>query len=279
LHAHWNDDFHHALHAALTGEFAGYYCDYGTLAHVCKALQKAYVYDGCYSIFRKRRQGRQPSSLAGSRFLAYLQNHDQIGNRALGERSGRLMRAGRLKVAAALILASPFLPMFFQGEEWGASTPFLYFCDHRDPVLAAMVREGRRREFPAPAGKPGEMPDPEAPETFARCKLIWEEMAQSPHAELLDWHKRLIRLRKSTPSLGDGRMEDVNARCDERERWLIMERGPWSVACNLGQAPARVQLRRGVHELVLASESGILLTPPTVTLPPDSVAILKMADG
>ena len=129
------------------------------------------------------------------------------------------------------------------------------------------------------AGKPGEMPDPQAPETFTRCKLSWEEMSQPPHAELLDWHKRLIRLRKSTPSLGDGRMEDVNARCDERERWLLMERGPWSIACNLGPAPARVQLRKGVHELVVASETGILLTPPTVTLPPDSVAILKMADA
>jgi maltooligosyltrehalose trehalohydrolase len=275
LHAHWNDDFHHALHAALTGETAGYYCDFGTLADLRKALQKAYVYDGRYSPFRKRRQGRAPLGLDGSRFVAYLQNHDQIGNRALGERSGHLMSAGRLKVAAALVLTSPFLPMFFQGEEWGASTPFLYFSDHRDPMLAAMVREGRRREFPAFGGKAEEMPDPQAPKSFVLCKLAWEELSQPRHADLLDWHKQLIRLRRSNPSLCDGRMEDVSARFDERERWLILERGPWSVACNLGLAPVAAQLREGLHELVTASEAGVILTPPTVLLPPDSVAILK----
>jgi maltooligosyltrehalose trehalohydrolase len=279
LHAHWNDDFHHALHSALTGETAGYYCDFGTLADLCKALQKAYIYDGRYSPFRKRRQGRPPLGLDGSRFLAYLQNHDQVGNRALGERSGQLMSAGKLKVAAALVLTSPYLPMFFQGEEWGASTPFLYFSDHRDPVLGSMVREGRRREFPGFAGKPDEIPDPQAPETFRRSKLAWEELGQPRHAELLEWHKRLIRLRRSNPTLCDGRMEDVSALCDERERWLLVERGPWSIACNLSQAPTTVRLRKGTHELAAASETGVLLNPPTVTLPPDSVAILKLAGG
>jgi maltooligosyltrehalose trehalohydrolase len=277
LHAHWNDDFHHALHAALTGETAGYYCDFGSLTDLCKALQKAYVYDGRYSPFRKRRQGRAPEGLDGSRFLAYLQNHDQIGNRAFGERSSQLMSASRLKVAAALILTSPFLPMFFQGEEWGAATPFLYFSDHRDAMLAARVREGRRRECPALDAKVEEIPDPQAAATFVRSKLAWDELRQPRHAELLDWHKRLIRLRRSNPSLCDGRMEGVTARCDEKERWLVVERGPWSVACNLGLAPVTAQLREGVHELSAASEAGILLTPPTVTLPPDSVAILKLA--
>jgi maltooligosyltrehalose trehalohydrolase len=275
LHAHWNDDFHHALHAALTGETSGYYCDFGSLADLCKALEKAYVYDGRYSPYRKRRQGRAPEGLDGFRFLAYLQNHDQIGNRAFGERSGQLMSAGRLKVAAALVLTSPFLPMLFQGEEWGATTPFLYFSDHRDPMLAAMVREGRRREFPAVEGKPEEIPDPQAPETFVRSKLVWEELARPLHAEIFDWHKRLIRLRRSNPSLCDGRMEGVSARCDERERWLTIDRGPWSIVCNLGQAPVTMRLREGAHMLVAASETGIILTPPTITLPPDSVAILK----
>jgi maltooligosyltrehalose trehalohydrolase len=275
LHAHWNDDFHHALHVALTGETAGYYSDFGTLADLCKALQKAYVYDGCYSPFRKRRQGRAPAGLDGSRFVGYLQNHDQIGNRALGERSGQLMSAGRLKVGAALVLTSPFLPMLFQGEEWRATTPFLYFSDHRNPILAAKVREGRQREFPAFANNVDGIPDPQAQETFTRSKLAWNELSQPRHAELLDWHKRLLRLRRSNPSLCDGRMDCVSAQCDERARWLIVERGPWSVACNLGQAPVTARLREGVHELVAASEPGVLLTPPTVMLPPDSVAIVK----
>jgi maltooligosyltrehalose trehalohydrolase len=275
LHAHWNDDFHHALHTALTGEKAGYYSDFGGLEDVCKALRKAFVYDGRYSPFRKRRQGRAPEGLDGSRFLAYLQNHDQIGNRALGERSGQLMSDGKLKVAAAIVLTSPFLPMLFQGEEWGATTPFLYFSDHQDPVLGEMVREGRRREFAAFVDKSEEIPDPQAPESFARSKLDWKELNQPRHSDLQDWHRMLIRLRRSNPSLCDGRLEEVCARCDERERWLVMERGPWSIACNLGTAPVSIQLRKGALELVAASEVGVLLDAPVLTLPSDSVAILK----
>ena len=188
------------------------------------------------------------------------------------------MSAGRLKVAAALVLTSPFLPMLFQGEEWGASTRFLYFCDHQDGTLAEAVREGRRREFPAFVEKPGDIPDPQAPETFARSKLAWEELLLPRHADVLDWHKRLIRLRRSEPSLSDGRMDGVCARCDELDRWLTVERGPWSIVCNLGLAPVTVRLREGVHQLVAASEVGIIPPPPTVTLSPDSVALFKLAD-
>jgi maltooligosyltrehalose trehalohydrolase len=275
LHAHWNDDFHHALHAVLTGETTGYYCDFGTLADLCKAMEEAYVYDGRYSTFRKRRHGRPPEGLDGSRFLAYLQNHDQVGNRALGERSNQLLSAGRLKAAAALVLASPFLPMLFQGEEWGASTAFLYFSDHRDPELAAAVREGRRREFPAFAGHPEEIPDPQAPETFARCKLAWDELSQPRHAELLEWHRMLIRLRRSTPGLCNGRLEEVVTRYDEAKRWLVVERGLWSIVCNLGAEPVQVGLSKGKQELAVASEAGIILAGNLVTLPPDSIAILN----
>jgi maltooligosyltrehalose trehalohydrolase len=188
------------------------------------------------------------------------------------------MSAGRLKVAAALVLTSPFLPMLFQGEEWGASTPFLYFCDHRDATLAQAVREGRRREFAAFVQKNGDFPDPQAPETFDRSKLAWEELLQPGHADLLDWHKRLIRLRRSQQSLSDGRMDGLSARCDEKDRWLALERGPWSIVCNLGPAPVTMRLREGIHQLLAASEVGIIPTPPTVTLPPDSIALFKLAD-
>ncbi|HEY3860283.1 MAG TPA: malto-oligosyltrehalose trehalohydrolase [Verrucomicrobiae bacterium] len=273
LHAHWNDDFHHALHTALTGEKDQYYVDFNGLPDLCKSLQKAYIYDGQFSPFRKRRQGRVPEGLDGSRFVVFSQNHDQVGNRAFGERNTSLMNSRRLKIAAALVLASPFLPMLFQGEEWGASTPFLYFSDHRDPVMAAMVREGRCREFPSKA--PSKIPDPQAPETFTRSKLAWDEISQPRHAELLDWHKQLIRLRRSNPSLCDGRMEDVRARCDERQKWLILIRGIWTVACNLGEAPVEINLREGAHEIVASSEAGIVLAPPKITLPPESVAVLK----
>jgi maltooligosyltrehalose trehalohydrolase len=278
LHAHWNDDFHHALHAVLTGETMGYYSDFGSLKDLCKALQRAYVYDGRYSQFRIRRQGRAPAGLDGSRFLAYLQNHDQIGNRAFGERSSQLMSARRLKVAAALVLTSPFLPMLFQGEEWGASTPFLFFSDHRDATLAAAVREGRLRECAPFATQGREIPDPQAPESFARSKLAWGELSQPQHAEILDWHKRLIRLRRSSPSLSDGRIEDIRASCDESERWLVVERGPWTIVSNLGPAPITSRLRDGVHKSIAVSDAGITATSPTVTLPPDSVAIFKLED-
>src|SRR5208283_3160589 len=128
--------FHHALHTILTGERSGYYADFGSFADLAKALRNAYVYDGRYSVHRRRPHGRPPEGLDGSRFLAYMQNHDQVGNRAGGERSSRLMNSGRLKIAAALVLTSPFIPLLFQGEEWGATTPFLYFTDHCDAALA-----------------------------------------------------------------------------------------------------------------------------------------------
>jgi maltooligosyltrehalose trehalohydrolase len=185
------------------------------------------------------------------------------------------MSPGRLKVAAALVLTSPFLPMLFQGEEWGASTPFLYFSDHRDPALAAKVREGRKRAFPDFAGRADEIPDPQAAETFARSKLVWDELSQPAAAELLDWHQRLIHLRRSNPGLCDGRMQEVSVRFDEGEHWIIVERGPWSIACNVSSAPRTLPLREGAHELILSSCAGVLATPPGVMLPPDSAAIFK----
>jgi maltooligosyltrehalose trehalohydrolase len=163
--AQWSDDFHHALHAVLTGERAGYYEDFGTLADLAQALTCAFVYDGRYSRFRDRRHGRPATGLSGHRFFGYLQNHDQIGNRAKGERSSHLISPGRLKIAAGLVLTSPFVPLLFQGEEWGASTPFQYFTDHEDPELGRAVSEGRRSEFSAFAWSAEEVPDPQDPAT------------------------------------------------------------------------------------------------------------------
>jgi maltooligosyltrehalose trehalohydrolase len=234
--AQWSDDFHHALHAVLTGERDGYYADFGSLAQLAKALSRAWVYDGCYSRHRRRRHGRPPTGLSGSRFFAYLQNHDQVGNRAVGERSSMLMGTGLLKVAAALVLCSPFVPMLFQGEEWGASTPFQYFTDHGDAELGRAVREGRRKEFAAFGWDPGDVPDPQDPATFRRSKLDWDEAAGPPHADLLAWHRHLVRLRREVPALAaaaDGHLDQVAVRFDEEARWLVMERGPVSVVCNL----------------------------------------------
>ena len=275
VHAQCSDDFHHALHCVLTGEHAGYYVDFGSLADLAKALQHVFVYDGRHSVFRRRRHGRLPSGLSGSSFLGYLQTHDQIGNRAKGERSSHLMSVGRLKIAAALVLTAPFIPMLFQGEEWGATSPFLYFTDHDDPELARNVTEGRRREFAAFGWKPEEIPDPQAVETFERSKLIWSEREAEPHAGLLAWHRRLIELRRKIPSLSDGRLDRVGVSFDENGKWLVVNRGPVVVACNLNQVMQRVPVRAEPgSQLFLASEDEVRLSRDAVELPSDSVAIL-----
>jgi len=198
--AQWSDDFHHALHAALTGERDGYYADFGAYEDVAKALRGAYVYDGQHAEYRGRKHGRPVRDLPATAFLGYLQDHDQIGNRATGERSSHLLPPHLLKVAAALVLTAPFVPMLFMGEEWGASTPWQYFTDHRDAGLADAVRKGRREEFKAFGWD--EVPDPQDPETFRRSKLRWDEVSEPAHADLLDWHRALIALRREVPPDG-----------------------------------------------------------------------------
>ena len=288
--AQWSDDFHHALHAVLSGDRTGYYGDFGSLAQLAKALRQAWVYDGCRSSHRRRRHGRPPTGLSGDKFFGYLQNHDQIGNRATGERSSMLMGTGSLKVAAALVLCSPFVPMLFQGEEWGASTPFLYFTDHGDPALGRAVSEGRRREFAAFGWRAEEVPDPQDPETFRRSKLDWDERSRPPHAELLEWHRHLIRLRREVPALGAGYVpersggyvpersggyvpersggyvpersgcdfDEVDVRFDEAARWLVLERGPLSVVCNLADREQAVPMADG-QTVDLAPESVVIV--------------------
>jgi maltooligosyltrehalose trehalohydrolase len=277
LDAQWSDDFHHALHTVLAGEQDGYYSDFGNISHLAKALRHAYVYDGEFSAHRRRIHGRSTQGLSGHRFLGYLQNHDQIGNRARGERSSHLMSTKKLKIGTVLVMASPFIPMLFQGEEWAASTPFFYFTDYQEPELARAVREGRCREFAAFGWKPEDTADPQAHETFERSKLNWDEISQSPHADLLDWHKKLIHLRRDEPDLSDGNLEQVRTNYDEQNRWLILERGRIGVVCNFATRPCRISIRPGEQTVLLASESDILIADGFVDLPAESVAILKLA--
>jgi maltooligosyltrehalose trehalohydrolase len=280
VHAQWSDDFHHALHCLLTGERAGYYADFGTLADLAQALKQAFILDGRYSAFRRRRHGKSPAGLSGHRFLGFLQNHDQVGNRATGERSCHLMSSGRVKIGAALVLTAPFVPMLFQGEEWGASSPFLYFTDHEDPALGRAVTEGRRREFAAFGWNPKDVPDPQARETFERSKLNWNELDQEPHAELLAWHRRLIQLRHEIPVLSDGRMERLRVTFDDTAKWLVVTRAPVVIACNLNSAKQRVPIGIGNDsQLLLASEDKTRIIGDSVELLPDSVAILRMIRG
>jgi maltooligosyltrehalose trehalohydrolase len=278
LAAQWSDDFHHALHTVLTGERSGYYADFGTLAALAKALTHAYVYDGGYSGFRDRRHGRPATGLSGHRFFGYLQNHDQIGNRAQGERNSHLLSLGRLKIAAGLVLTAPFVPLLYQGEEWGASTPFQYFTDHEDAELGRAVSAGRRAEFAAVGWSAEEVLDPQDPATYVHSRLDWRELASEPHASLLDWHRRLIRLRRRIPALTDGRMDQVRVRVDEEARWLVLERGPVTVACNLAKRAQRMPIgREYFNEVLLTSDPMIEVNATSMALPPESVVILGPA--
>ncbi|MEX2120712.1 MAG: malto-oligosyltrehalose trehalohydrolase [Pirellulales bacterium] len=278
--AQWSDDFHHALHAALTGEREGYYADFGQLADLALALEQHFVYAGRYSEYRQRQHGRPTIDLSGHRFLGYLQNHDQLGNRARGDRSGHLMSTGRLKIAAALVLCSPFVPMLFEGEEWGATTPFQYFTSFDDLELARSVREGRRREFAAFGWNPEQIPDPQDPETFQRSKLKWNELAGEPHCGLLEWHRKLIELRRRESSLTDGRLDWVRTLFSEDDRWFVLQRGPITVACNLADRPQVVPLpAESPDQLLMASEAGIDSVAGGLKLPGDAVAIVGPAES
>ena len=279
MHAQWCDDFRHSLHGVLTGEKNGYHGDFGTLADLAQALKKAFVYDGRFSRYRDRHHGRPVRMLSGHNFLAYLQNHDQIGNRARGERSSQLMGIGRLKIAAALILTSPFIPMLFQGEEWGASTPFQYFTDHQDPELGKAIKNGRQEEFSAFGWNPDEIPDPQAVETFERSKLKWIEKESEPHRSILEWHKKLIRFRRTIPELADGRLDRVRTGFDEEKKWLWVQRGVVTVACNLAAHPQQIAIPCPVPRLLLASEPGVEAVEGRIRLPADSVAIVKVESG
>jgi len=269
MDAQWSDDFHHALHALLTGEGAGYYADFGSVAHLAKALRQAFVYDGIYSPHRRRRHGRTPQGIPAGRFLGYLQNHDQVGNRANGERSSMLLSDGLLKVAAALVLLGPSVPMLFQGEEWGASTPFLYFTDHDDPDLGQAVTEGRRREIAAFGWDPDDVPDPQDPKTFERSKLNWDELVEPGHAGLLDWHRQLIALRRSTAASA----WPADVAFDEEGRWLVLTRGSLVVAVNAGGEPATVPVPAG--RVVLSSAGADAVDGGLAVLTPESVIVLQ----
>jgi len=276
MDAQWSDDFHHAVHAVLTGERDGYYADFGSLAHVEKALRRAFVYAGDRSPYRNRRHGRHDPALSGHRFVGYAQNHDQVGNRAQGERSAALMSPGRLRLAAALVLTSPFVPMLFQGEEWGAGTPFQYFTDHADPDLGRAVSGGRRSEFVAFGWKPADVPDPQDPATFERSKLDWSELDRNEHAAVLDWHRRLIELRRAVPALTDGRLDAIGCEFRDEAGWLVVRRGPITVAGNLGVLPADLPADGGI---VLATEGVELGPDATLRLAPDAVAVLARGGG
>jgi maltooligosyltrehalose trehalohydrolase len=223
LDAQWSDDFHHALHTLLTGESTGYYLDFGRLDQMAKALTEGYVYSGEYSAHRRCRHGNPSRQIPASRFVVCAQNHDQVGNRLLGERLRSLVSMEAAKVAAGMVILSPFIPLLFMGEEWGEKAPFQYFTSHSDRDLITAVRRGRREEF-ASFGWQGDPPDAQAESTFLACKLDHTLKQSGDHQTLRDFYRELIRLRKSLPALAQLSKEHLEVRCFEKERTLQIRR-------------------------------------------------------
>ena len=285
LHGQWADDVHHALHVLLTGESQAYYGDFAAdPGSIGKVLATSpFFHDGRFSTFRGRRHGRpvDPAATPGWRFVASLQTHDQIGNRAAGDRVHHAISPGRHAVGAALLLTSPYTPMLFMGEEWGASTPWQYFTDHDEEWLAESIREGRQREF-AEHGWSGQVPDPQDASTVSASVLAWDEVDDPGHAEMLAFYRDLLRLRREEPALRD---TPLGAGSLHREpsgaaggELLTVVRGDVRVLARLGgSGPGEVPVGAGAS--LLTAFGGAELAGETVVLPPDSVAVVRGARG
>jgi maltooligosyltrehalose trehalohydrolase len=269
LAAQWSDDFHHAVHVALTGETTGYYADFEHLDALAKVVTRGFFHDGTYSSFRERNHGHpiDVENMPAWRLVVSNQNHDQIGNRAIGDRLGATLDADQLAIAAVLTLTGPFTPMLFMGEEWGATTPWQFFTSHPEPELGAATAEGRIREFEKMGWDPAVVPDPQDAETFRRSKLDWSESTEGENARLLELYRSLARLRRARPDLTDPRMTRISADFDDDAKWFALHRagasGGTSVVVNFADFPVALPyggtLLLATTPSVAASSSQVLL--------------------
>jgi maltooligosyltrehalose trehalohydrolase len=273
LTAQWDDDIHHAIHTAVSGERQGYYADFGSLATLAETLRHGFFHAGTYSSFRRRRHGRPLDTLTipATRLLAYTCTHDQVGNRALGDRPSQNLTYGQLAIKSALVLGSPYTAMLFMGEEWGSSQPFQFFSSHPESELARATAEGRKAEFADHGWNADEIPDPQDPQTFYRSKLDWSEADTGEHARLLGVYRDLISLRRSEPDLADPWLDRLGIDYDETHRWIIVHRGRLAIACNLGAEPVAVPVG---GEVVLCWDEP-KVGDTTTELPGHSFAILR----
>src|SRR5215217_3522605 len=249
--AQWDDDIHHAIHTAASAERQGYYSDFGSLETLAQTLKHGYFHAGTYSSFRHRRHGRplDTATIPATRLLAYTLTHDQVGNRAIGDRPSQNLTFGQLAVKAALALGSPYTAMLFMGEEWGSSSPFQFFSSHPEPELARATAEGRKREFAEHGWDADEIPDPQDPETFLRSKLNWDEIDDGDHGRLRLVYHGLLALRHDEPDMADPWLDHLKIEFDEDKRWLVMHRGSLAIACNLNADEVTVPV---TGEIVLA---------------------------
>ncbi|GAA4286067.1 malto-oligosyltrehalose trehalohydrolase [Georgenia daeguensis] len=285
--AQWDDDLHHALHALLTGERQGYYADFGAAATLAKALTEVFVHAGEYSTFRGKVWGAPvPPETDGRRFVVFSQDHDQVGNRALGDRPSRTLSPGQLAASAAVVLLGPGTPMLFMGEEWGATTPFQYFTDHEEPELARAVQEGRAREFGTHGwaelyGHDIEVPDPQATATVEASRLDWDEPARPGHDRLLEFYRELVRLRHEEPDIASGDRTRTAVRVADDESWLVLARGGIDVVVNLADGATTVPLSTadaGSPQVLLSwGEAGLTHDGTSLTLQGPGVAVVRTA--
>ncbi|GEP47004.1 malto-oligosyltrehalose trehalohydrolase [Microbacterium saccharophilum] len=268
LAAQWSDDWHHAVHVALTGETDGYYADFADLGALPKVWTGGFFHDGTWSSFRGRDHGAPiPADVPTSRLVTFAQDHDQIGNRAAGDRLSATLSADRLAVAAVLTLTTPGTPMLFMGEEWGASTPWQFFTSHPEPELAAATANGRKAEFAAMGWDESLVPDPNDPATFARSKLDWDEASEGHHARLLALYRDLARLRRERPELTDPAFGSGGAASAEAigGRVYELDRGAARVLVNLSAVPWEAPLGGAVVWLATTDpqrHGGALLVAP-----------------
>ena len=270
MDAQWSDDFQFAMHAFATGERNGRLEDFGELARLAHVLEHGFRHQGTFSAFRGRTHGHPRAEPQKARLLGYLQTHDQVGNRPRGERLSALVEPAVLRQLAALMLLGPFVPMLFQGEEWAASTPFVYFTDHGDPGLARDVKEGREREYRALGFELHGTLDPESPDAFNRSRLRWDERETPAHAEVLAWYRALIGLRREQPDFASlpSRVD-----FDPAERWLLLDRGRLVVALCFAGEPYALPLASG-DALVLA-HGAVAAAPDSVRVGPGGVAVVR----
>jgi maltooligosyltrehalose trehalohydrolase len=283
LDAQWSDDYHHAVHVALTGETGGYYADFAPLTALAKVCERGFFHDGTFSTFRERAHGHpvDTAHLPTWRLVVCNQNHDQVGNRARGDRlsdpePGHL-DDDQLACAALLTLAGPFTPMLFAGEEWAASTPFQFFTSHPEPELGTVTAQSRIEEFAKMGWDPEVVPDPQDPATFARSRLDWTELGGGRHARLLDAYRELGRLRRTVPALTDPDFRNVRCTVDEPSRLFRMERGDTLLVVNFGDGD--VECPAASYGEVLFGTSPVDLVEGVLRLPRHAGALLRTRDG
>jgi maltooligosyltrehalose trehalohydrolase len=280
LDGQWSDDFHHAVHVNLTGETTGYYADFDSVGALAKVLTRGFFHDGTWSSFREREHGVEldRSTTAPWRLVVASQNHDQIGNRAVGDRLTATLPPEKLAIAAALTLLGPFTPMLFMGEEWAASTPWQFFTSHPEPELGTATAEGRIAEFEKMGWDPAVVPDPQDPSTFTTSKLDWSEVGEPPHAAVLEVYRALAAIRADLPPGDALRLSDVRVSFSEEERWITIERPSIVMVVNLSDealpleriAPRFGELlfdSRAVLEGRAAGSDGAVETAPVESAP------------